>query len=198
MLAPQSGESQLRRQIGQLIGSLGEDQFEAELLITLNAMFRVDLYAVFSFDRDERLMGLMAASKPTSELARDLSRRFCDNYWRGDVAILGAKKAPCGGSPRYWRTRWNDVPSERLRRELYCRVGIVEKMSTRLLLSSGSIIWSVYRRDQFFSEGEFGTFRDMGDLISAAIAKHLRIGEVSFLTDNRDHPSKSNLLSSIE
>src|SRR6478735_5968924 len=114
MLAPYPGESPLRHQVGKLIGSLGEDQFEADLLTTLNAMFRVDLYAVFPFDRDDRLTGIIAASKPNCELARDLSWRFSNKYWRGDAAILGAKKTSCS-NPRFWRTRWNDVISEELR-----------------------------------------------------------------------------------
>jgi DNA-binding CsgD family transcriptional regulator len=70
-------------------------------------------------------------------------------------------------------------------------------MSTRLFLSSGSIIWSVYRRDEFFSQAEFDRFRDMSDVISAAIAKHLRLSEVPFPTDS-DRLSRSNLLSSIQ
>jgi DNA-binding CsgD family transcriptional regulator len=185
------------RQIGKLIGSLGEDEFESELLITLNKMFRVDLYAVFPFDRDERLMGVMAASRPTPDLARDLASRFCNKYWRGDVAILGARKSSLSGGPRHWRTRWTDVSPEAIKQELYCRVGIVEKMSTRLALSSGSIIWSVYRRDEFFSQEEFDMFREISDVISAAIAKHLRLDDISFPADG-GHTSRSNLLSSIE
>ena len=57
MLALQDGNSLLRHQIGKLIGSLGEEKFESELLSTLNKIFRVDLYSVFPFDRDERLHG---------------------------------------------------------------------------------------------------------------------------------------------
>ena len=142
-------------------------------------------------------MGLMAASRPSIDLARDLGGRFCTKYWRGDIAILGVRRASLGTGPRFWRTPWTDVPSEGMKRELYCRVGIVEKMSTRLFLSSGSIIWSVYRRDEFFSQDEFDRFRDMSDVISAAIAKHLQLSEVSFPTDS-DRLSRSNLLSSIQ
>jgi DNA-binding CsgD family transcriptional regulator len=191
------GESLLRRQIGKLIRSLGEDEFESELLITLNKMFRVDLYVVFPFDRAERLMGVMTASRPKSDLARELASRFCNKYWRGDVAILGARKPSLGGGPRHWRTRWTDVPSETVKRDLYCRVGIVEKMSTRLALSSGRMIWSIYRRDEFFSQDEFDMFREISDVISAAIAKHLRIADVSFPPDS-GQARRSTLLSSIE
>ena len=197
MLALQDGDSLLRHQIGKLIGSLGEEKFESELLSTLNKIFRVDLYSVFPFDRDERLQGLMAASRPSIDLARDLGGRFCSKYWRGDIAILGARGAALGAGPRFWRTPWTDVPCEGMKRDLYCRVGIVEKMSTRLFVSSGSIIWSVYRRDEFFSQSEFDAFRDMSDVISAAIAKHLRLSEASFPTDG-DCLSRSSLLSSIQ
>jgi DNA-binding CsgD family transcriptional regulator len=198
MLALETSETRLRRQIGKLIASLGEDAFQSELLTTLNKLFRVDMFAIFPFDRDDRLLGIMAASRPTTDLARDLAYRFCDKYWRGDIAILGAKNQSLSDGPRHWRTRWNEVPSEEVKQDLYCRVGIVEKMSTRLSLSSGKIIWSVYRRDEFFTHEEFELFREMSDVISAAITTHLRLAELSFPTECDRPASRSTLLSSIE
>src|SRR4029079_17677830 len=61
----------------------------------------------------------------------------------------------------------------------------------------GSVIWSVYRRADFFLQDEFELFRDMNDVISAAIVKHLRIAAISFPMEG-DRVARSNLLSSIE
>ena len=198
MLVQQISESRLQRQIGKMISSLGGGGFESELLTTLNKLFRVDMYAVFPVDRDERLRGIMASSRPTTDLARDLACRFFSKYWQGDFAILGARKSSLGGGPRHWRTPWNDIPSEEVKQDLYCRVGIMEKMSTRLSLSSGRIIWSVYRRDEFFSQDEFDLFRETSDVISAAIAKHLQLAELSLPIECSGYVGRSNLLSSIE
>ena len=198
ILGRQHGWPSMRSQMAKLIGAMGESEFEEELLVTLNKLFRIDLYAVFPFDRADRLLGIMTASRPTTELARDLACRFCNNQSRTNVAIMGGRNASLIGGAQHWRMRWNEVPSEEIKQEFFCRVGIVEKMSTRLSSSSGTIIWSVYRRNEFFSNDEFEIFREMSEVISAALAKHLRFADLAFPIVCNGQTARSNLLSSLE
>ena len=142
----------------------------------------------------------MAASRPTTDLARDLACRFLQQilarryrYPRSEESI--SPVAVHG----YWRTRWNEIPSEELKEDLYCRVGHHGKdVDSSVVVFGQSIIWSVYRRDEFFSQDEFDLFRETSDVISAAIVKHLGLVELSFPSNCDGYASRSNLLSSLE
>lgn len=174
-----SGLKLFRGQVANLITSMGGNSFEEASLRLLNGLFPIDLHTALVFDRNSNLIGITGASRRRKELAQSLSTKFYSKYWRGDLSLLGLRRERSYFSPRYWRTPWTKVPSEQMRQELYREAGIMEKLSVRSDVPSGFVIWNVYRQNDYFSDDEFNRLRDWAEVLSAAIANHLTVVQVS-------------------
>jgi DNA-binding CsgD family transcriptional regulator len=170
-----SGKSVPLGRMAALIGKIGLPAFERYFLRFVQDIVPSDHFVAYVYGGNDDLLGMMAASRGTNELARRNCLVVRDRYRCGKLRPIKPLK---GG---VLHRHWEQVPDPRIRREGYQKFGILDRLSVSCAFGGGFIFWSLYRdrRSSYFADADRAQLEKIADVLSAALARHAAIGALS-------------------
>lgn len=178
MAAPStSAGSEVRRScsdLSQLIGAIGEDNFELQLVSFLHELCNAEHCSIFQLENDKPSQLASASLDGTDTARKQASIYIGRQCWRRDPTFLEAQRRIGQAVPSLLRLDVQTLDDRELRDVVYGRTHIRDRLLLCGKSAGAAFGLSILRSDRFgaFSSEEIARLTDLGETLLSVIAKN--------------------------
>jgi DNA-binding CsgD family transcriptional regulator len=161
----------------QLIGAIGEDDFDVRLIALLNDICGAEHYSIFKLTRDDPAQFASVSLDGTDTARKQANIYFGRQCWRRDPTFLEARSRLGQAALTLLRLDVDNLDDRELRDVVYGRSHIRDRLLLSGEFAGTAFGLSILRSDRHerFSNVEIDRLRDLGEALLSIIAKHVGV-----------------------